>query len=77
MARNTMGDLNDHLFMALERINVEDHTPEDLAKELERAKVVATVASQIIANGNLVLKAKIAQNEYCRNSDPMPKMLNG
>jgi len=57
MARNKLTDLNDHLFEALERINDDGLTGEELDKEIRRARAVTGVASQIIANGNLVLAA--------------------
>jgi len=77
MARNTLGDLNDHLFLALERVNDETLSQADLEKEMARAKVIANVGAQIIANGSLVLRAKIAQEEYGKEPTDMPKMLNG
>lgn len=36
--KNKLGDLNDHLFAALERLNEEDMTSEEIAKEASRAK---------------------------------------
>lgn len=79
MTKNTLGDLNLHLFAALERVNDESLTGEALNVEMERSKTVCSIASQIISNGNLVLKAKIAQEEYLRGAtNPnIPKMLEG
>lgn len=75
--KNTLADLNNHLFAQLERLGDEDLKGEDLREELERAKAVAGVAEQIISNGTLVLKAKTT----LRNSDDpefgIPKMLEG
>lgn len=77
MARNTLGDLNNHLFAQLERLNDEDITGEALQEEMERAKAITNVAKQIINNANTVLKSKELQIEYCKEDKEMPKMLEG
>ena len=61
--RNKYSDLNNHLFSALERLNDEDLSGEDLIEEIGRAKAITDVAEQIIANGNFVLKASIASQD--------------
>lgn len=80
--RNTLGDLNNHLFAQLERLSDEDIKGEQLQEEIMRAKAVTGLASQIIANGTLVLKGRQLQLEYCVDDDDgskekkrMPKML--
>ncbi len=55
--KNKLSDLNNHLFAALERVNDEDLAQEDLAKEIERAKAVSQIATQVIANAKLGLDA--------------------
>ena len=70
--RNTLGDL----FAQLERLSDEDIKGEALQEEISRAKAVACISSQIINNGNLVLKAKVMQNEYGENKS-LPKFLEG
>jgi len=64
MPRNTLGDLNNHLFEQLERLNDDGLKDDELNKEINRAKAVTSLASQIIANGNLVLKGKQIQLAY-------------
>jgi len=64
MPRNTLGDLNNHLFEQLERLNDDGLKDDELNKEINRAKAVTSLASQIIANGNLVLKGKQMQLAY-------------
>lgn len=59
--KNKLSDLNDHLFMALERLNDEDLTPEQLNVEIDRAKAIGCVASNIIANQALILKSEMAK----------------
>lgn len=56
--KNTLGDLNNHLFAQLERLSDEELNGEQLKEEMQRAKAVTSLASQIIANGTLVLKGK-------------------
>ncbi len=64
LPRNTLGDLNNHLFAQLERLGEEDMKDEELQKEIGRARAITGLASQIIANGTLVLKGKHLQLEY-------------
>lgn len=76
--RNTLGDLNNHLFMQLERLNDEDIKGEELQEEIQRAKAVSSIATQIISNGSLVLKAKTFTHEYLcgePRNEKMPPML--
>ncbi len=75
--KNTLGDLNNHLFAQLERLNDEDIKGEDLKEEMERAKAVTQIAQQIISNGSLVLQAqKLMDNR--ENADiKIPNMMEG
>jgi len=76
--QNTLGDLNNHLFAQLERLGDEDLQGEKLQEEIERAKSVTSIASQIISNGNLVLQAERFKAETLgRSSANAPKMLEG
>jgi len=75
--RNTLGDLNNHLFAQLERLSDEDLNGEKLSEEIERAKAVTTVANQIISNGTLVLQAQKFHTEYQSKDIPKTKMLEG
>lgn len=81
MPRNTLGDLNNHLFAQLERLNDEEITGEKLEDEITRSKAVIGVSKQIIAiaNANVVLRAKSIQLEYGKGDKEkeMPKMLEG
>ena len=78
MPRNTLGDLNNHLFAQLERLNDEEITGEKLEDEIIRSKAVIGVSKQIIANANVVLKAKSIELEYGKNNEKeMPKMVEG
>jgi hypothetical protein len=75
--RNTLGDLNNHLFAQLERLSDEEIKGEALAEEIERAKAVTSLANQIISNGTLVLQAQKFQTEYKSKDIQKPKMLEG
>ncbi|MFD5020213.1 hypothetical protein ACFWMP_15025 [Paenibacillus sp. NPDC058367] len=75
--RNTLGDLNNHLFAQLERLSDEELTGEKLADEIGRAKAVTNVASQIIANGSLVLDAIKLSDDRINANTAIPKMLEG
>ena len=67
--KNTLGDLNNHLFAQLERLSDEDLKGEKLQEEIVRAKAVTGLASQIVANGTLVLKGRQLQLEYGIDDD--------
>ncbi|KAF6569065.1 hypothetical protein G9G53_22510 [Paenibacillus sp. EKM206P] len=75
--RNTLGDLNNHLFAQLERLNDEELNGDKLAEEITRAKAVTSVASQIIANGSLVLEAAKLADDKLNADSVVPKMLEG
>lgn len=75
--RNTLGDLNNHLFMQLERLNDEDISVETLGVELKRSKAIADVAGKIIDNGKLVLDARKFVDDKADLDSKIPKMLEG
>ncbi|WP_165077736.1 MULTISPECIES: hypothetical protein [unclassified Desulfovibrio] len=76
MAKNKLGNLNDHLFAELERLSDESLTGENLESEIKRAMAVTTVAREIISCGYLVLKARIAADNTLTGSKIMPGMLD-
>lgn len=53
--KNKMTDLNNNLFLCLERLNDEDLTGDKLETEIKRSKAVAEVATQVIRNAELSL----------------------
>lgn len=54
---NKLTDLNNHLFMALERLNDEELSDDNLQFEIERSKAVTNVSKAIIDNARLVFTA--------------------
>lgn len=73
--KNTLGDLNNHLFAQLERLSDEELTGEKLGEEINRARAVTSIASQIIANGALVLEARKLADDRMSADTVVPKML--
>lgn len=61
--RNTLGDLNNHLFEQLERLDDSSLTAEEIATEISRARAVTEVSSAIVANSKLMLDAMKFQDE--------------
>ena len=53
MARNKINDLRDHLFSALERLDNDELTQEELNKEIEKDQAVATIGSVIIQSAKI------------------------
>ena len=62
--KNTLTDLNNYLFEAIERINDDSLNSEELDKEIKRGEAVQKIAKTIIDNGNLALQAKKHMDEY-------------
>ena len=77
---NSLGSLNNYLFEQIETIQDlnEESSNEEMERVLRKASAISKIASQIISNGNLVLRAKeleVAMNG--RNDTSFPKMLEG
>lgn len=75
MPRNKLSDLNDHLFMELERLNDESLTGADLETEIKRGKAIASLATNIVNSGELVIKAARFQEERLDASKCLPETL--
>jgi len=61
--KNRLSDLNNHLFAQMERLSDEKTRGDKLLEEINRAKSVSGIASQIISNARLALDAQVAINE--------------
>lgn len=75
--KNTLIDLNDHLFAELERLSDEDLKGEELEIELKRAKGITEVSKNIVDNAKVVLDArKFLDNSFYAEAS-VPKILLG
>ncbi len=72
MAKNTLSDLNNHLFAQLERLGDEELTEEQLQKEMERAKAINGVAKNIIDNAKTALEGAQFTYEKLPGNKPVP-----
>lgn len=54
---NSLGDLNEHLFAALNRLRDDALDDDAMAREVERSRAVVSVADQIVATASLQLNA--------------------
>lgn len=73
--KNTLTDLNNYLFEALEKLTDDGITDEEMQREITRANAVTSVAETIIHNGELALKAMKHVEEYGRGDKKLPPML--
>ena len=73
--KNTLNDLNNHLFAQLERLSDEDLKGEELQEELNRSKAVSDVAKNIVSNGNLILQAHKFKDERMDANNHLPELL--
>ena len=55
MAQNKLSDLNNHLFMQLERLNDDELTEQQTSIEVKKAKAISGIASQIIKSQKWLL----------------------
>lgn len=62
--KNTLSDVNNYLFEAIERLNDDGLSEEELEQEIKRADAVTKVAKAIVDNTNLALNIKKHLDEY-------------
>lgn len=75
--RNTLGDLNNHLFAQLERLGDEDLGGDKLLEEIARSKAISEIAKNVIENANVVLQAQKHRDEFRGTDSTTPRMLEG
>lgn len=75
MPRNTLSDLNNHLFATLERLGDESLDAEQMKMEIDRAKAIKDVAGAVVSNSRLMLNAMEFRSQYGDEGGSIPKML--
>lgn len=74
MSKNRLSDLVDHLFVQLEILRDEELEGDALKQAIGRAGAVSQLAGNVIASGELALKASKLQSEHGPLS-AVPKLL--
>jgi len=72
--KNTLTDLNNHLFAQMERLSEESLSVEQLAFEAERSKSLTIIARTIVDNARLVLDAQTRINDIPEHKE-LPAIL--
>ncbi|HET8612981.1 MAG TPA: hypothetical protein VFL92_09475 [Sphingomonas sp.] len=75
--KNKLSDLNDHLFMQLERLSDEELTIEQIESEVKRADAIVAVSDQIVRGAALQLRAVEALANHGDRYRPNLTMLTG
>jgi hypothetical protein len=70
-------DLNTKLFEQMDKLSKEDITQEELDKEINRSETMIKLATVIISNGELALKAAKFKDDMLDVTAKLPKMLEG
>lgn len=74
---NTLSDLNAKLFEQMDKLSKDDITYEELEKEINRSDSMIKIATVIINNGELALKAAKFKDDMMDATAKLPKMLEG
>ena len=72
--KNSLADLNEHLFMALERLSDDSLDEDRLKLEISRARAVSDVAGKAIDVTRTALECAKFRDEKL-GDEPLPKML--
>lgn len=76
MTKNKLSDLDDHLFAALERLNDETLSADQIDAEAKRAEAVVKLADQVTENAKTKLVAAKLYGEHGSNVLPMLPMIS-
>lgn len=74
---NNLLDLNSKLFEQMDKLSKEDISEEELEKEISRSETMIKLATVIISNGELALKAAKFKDDMLDATAKLPKMLEG
>lgn len=73
--KNTLGDLNNHLFAQLEKLGDDDLTGEELESELKRTDAICDISEQIIKRRTAVQSVKHMDEYGYERQKAVPEML--
>ena len=73
--QNTLKDLNNYLFEAIERVNDDELTEEQLEKETKKADTIVKIGQTIISNAKIQLDAWKEANAQGSNRIATPTVL--
>lgn len=73
--KNSLLDLNNHLFAQLERLGDEQLKGEALEVEINRSKAISQISKDVVSNATVVLQAEKHRAEYGLSANKMPGML--
>lgn len=76
MTKNRIKDLNDHMFLALERLNDPDLSEEVMDREIQRAKSIASLGANVTKAASLVLRASELQADGTLDPGQVPAVLS-
>lgn len=66
MPRNKIGDLRNHLFAALERLNDESLTGEQLNDELKKSEAIANIGKVLVESAKVEVKyIQVVNGDNC------------
>lgn len=78
MTKNTLEDLQNHLFAALERLSDDDLDDDGIEREIARSQAVADLGKVAIQNANTAIRAVQIRSALSGATDvPVPRMLGG
>lgn len=66
--KNSLADLNDHLFAQIERLSDEELTAEQIDTEVKRGNAIVAVADQILRHASLQVQAAKIMSDH--GNDP-------
>lgn len=75
--KNSMTDLNNHLFAQLERLSEENLSEDQIESEVKRTEAIVAVADQIVSNAQTQLKAATLFAQHGSQVLPMLPQIAG